>query len=231
MAVRLLIVDDHTVVRQGLRMFLLSDPEIDVVGEARDGEEAIRLVHELRPEVVLMDLLMPHVDGIRATATVRREAPHTEVVALTSVVEDAAVTGALAAGAIGYVLKDTRAHELSRVIKAAAAGQVCLSVERLERLLREIETPDTPPATLAADDIKLLRQLTERRSNGEIAAALACREADVKQAVASLLQRLRVASRTQAILYAIRQDIVSAEQVLRAHAVEGGCPEDEHNDQ
>ena len=122
MAIRLVIADDHSVVRQGLRMFLGTDPEIEIVGEAGDGAEALRLARQLQPDVVLMDLLMPVMDGISATSAIRRELPDTEVVALTSVLEGAAVVDAVRAGAIGYLLKDTGAHELRRAIKAAAAG-------------------------------------------------------------------------------------------------------------
>src|SRR6202521_3292665 len=127
MAIRILIADDHDVVRQGLRTFLGLDPALEVVGEAADGAEAVRLAHRLRPDVVLMDLVMPELDGIAATQLIRRELPDTEVVALTSVLEDASVVGAVRAGAIGYLLKDTEPRELRQAIKAAAAGQVQLS--------------------------------------------------------------------------------------------------------
>ena len=114
--IRILIVDDHGVVRQGLRMYLAADPELQVIGEARDGAEAIELARQLRPDVVLMDLLMPGVDGIKATRAIRAELPETEVVALTSVVEDGAIVDALRAGAIGYLLKDAESQELCRAI-------------------------------------------------------------------------------------------------------------------
>src|SRR3712207_4580691 len=123
MTVRLLITDDHDVVRKGLRFYLRSDPEVEVVGEAADGEEAVRLARELRPDVVLMDLLMPKMDGIAATEAIRAELPDVEVVALTSVLEDAAVTGAIRAGAIGYLLKDTRAEEPSQIGRASRRGK------------------------------------------------------------------------------------------------------------
>jgi DNA-binding NarL/FixJ family response regulator len=126
MTIRILIVDDHSVVRQGLRMFLRWDSELEVVGEAQDGAEALRQARQLRPDVVLMDLLMPVMDGVAATAAIRQELPDTEVLALTSVLEDTLVVGAVRAGAIGYMLKDTQAPELCRAIKAAAAGQVQL---------------------------------------------------------------------------------------------------------
>ena len=126
MGIRILIVDDHKVVRKGLGMFLAADPELEIVGEAGNGLEAQRLARELEPDVVLMDLLMPVMDGIAATEAIRREMPSVEVIALTSVLEDSAVYGAMRAGAIGYLLKDIDAKELCRAIKQAAAGQVAL---------------------------------------------------------------------------------------------------------
>src|SRR6516162_8329547 len=122
MPIRILIADDHSVVRQGLKMFLALDPELEVVGEAADGAEAVRLAQDLRPDVVLMDLLMPGMDGTAATAAIRAALPDTEVVALTSVLEDASVVGAVRAGAIGYLLKNTEADALRKAIRAAAAG-------------------------------------------------------------------------------------------------------------
>ena len=122
MGIGILIADDHAVVRQGLRMFLGRDPDLEVVGEAEDGAAAVRLARALRPDVVLMDLLMPVMDGLAATGEIRRALPDTEVLALTSVLERASVVGAVRAGAIGYLLKDTRAEELRRAIWAAAAG-------------------------------------------------------------------------------------------------------------
>src|SRR2546428_3589555 len=122
MVTRILIADDHSVVRQGLRMFLALDPDLEVVAEATDGAEALRLARELQPDVVLMDLLMPAMDGIAATQEIRRELPDTEVLALTSVLEDASAVSAVRAGAIGYLLKNTEADELPRAIKAPAAS-------------------------------------------------------------------------------------------------------------
>src|SRR5262249_4464401 len=144
MPIRILIADDHSVVRRGLRMFLSDDAELEIVGEARDGAEAVSQVRELHPDVVLMDLLMPVMDGIAATGIIRSESPDTEVIALTSVLEDASVVGAVKAGAIGYLLKDTRADELCRAIRAAAAGQVQLSPQAAARLLREVRAPENP---------------------------------------------------------------------------------------
>jgi len=156
MTIRILIADDHSVVRQGLCMFLGLDRELEVIGEARNGAEALRLAHELKPDVVLMDLLMPVMDGISAIGAIRRELPDTEVIALTSVLEDASVIGAVRAGAIGYLLKDTQAEELCRAIKAAAAGQVQLSPQAATRLIRELKAPENPE-TLSDREIEVLR--------------------------------------------------------------------------
>ncbi len=124
MPIRVLIVDDHSVVRQGLRLFLRTDPELEVVGEAPDGAQALLRAAELRPDIILMDLLMPVMDGIEAIGRLRKELPETEIIALTSVLEDRSVVRAVRAGAIGYLLKDTEADDLCRAIKAAAAGKV-----------------------------------------------------------------------------------------------------------
>jgi DNA-binding NarL/FixJ family response regulator len=199
--IRIVIADDHSVVRQGLRMFLALDPELEVVGEAGDGAEALKVAHELHPDIVLMDMLMPVMDGIAATNAIRRELPDTEVIALTSVLEDNAVVGAIKAGAIGYLLKDTQADELCRMIKAAAAGQVQLSPQAAARLVREVRAPESPQA-LTEREIDVLRLLAGGKANKEIAAALVIGEKTVKTHVSNILMKLGVQSRTQAALYA-----------------------------
>ena len=208
MSIRILLVDDHAVVRQGLNMFLGLDPDLEVVGEAENGEEAIRLTRALNPDVVLMDLLMPVMDGITATATIRRDFPETEVIALTSVLEDEAVMNAMRAGAIGYLLKDTQAEELRRAIKAAAAGQVQLSPQAAARLMREVRAPDSPEK-LTERETDVLRLLALGRANKEIALELNIGEKTVKTHVSSILRKLGVPSRTQAALHAVRIGLVS----------------------
>jgi two-component system, NarL family, response regulator LiaR len=182
---------------------------LEVVGEAANGTEALRLVHELAPDVVLMDLLMPVMDGIAATAAIRKEAPGTEVIALTSVLEDASVTGAVRAGAIGYLLKDTESEELVRAIRAAANGQVQLSPQALARLMREVRAPESPE-TLTERETEVLRLLAQGQSNKEIARALTIGEKTVKTHVSNILSKLGVPSRTQAALYAVRIGLVSS---------------------
>jgi DNA-binding NarL/FixJ family response regulator len=208
MSIRTLIVDDHSIVRQGLQMFLGADPEIEIVGEARDGAEALRMARQLRPDVVLMDLLMPVMDGIAATAAIRRELPDTEVVALTSVLEDASVIEAVRVGAIGYLLKDTEACELRRAIKAAAAGQVQLSPKAAMRLMREVASPEHPQS-LTERETDVLRLLAQGQSNKEIAHDLNIGEQTVKTHVGHILNKLGVSSRTQAALHAVRIGLVT----------------------
>jgi DNA-binding NarL/FixJ family response regulator len=212
MTIRVLIADDHSVVRQGLRMFLSLDPEFDVVGEAADGAEALRMARELGPDVVLMDLLMPVMDGIAATAAIRSTLPDTEVLALTSVLEDASVTGAVRAGAIGYLLKDTDADALCRAIKAAAAGQVQLSPQAAARLMREVRAPESPEA-LTERETEVLRLLAQGRANKEIARDLGIGEKTVKTHVSNILAKLGVQSRTQAALHAVQIGLVSAKGI------------------
>ncbi len=208
MPIRRVVVDDHSVVRQGLRMFLSLDPELEVIGEANNGQEAIEQVKKLKPDVVLMDLLMPVMDGITATQIIRREHSDTEVIALTSVLEDAAVINAVRAGAIGYLLKDTQGDELCQAIKAAANGQVQLSPKAAERLMREIRAPESPEK-LTERETEVLRQLASGKSNKEIASEMYISETTVKTHVSNILMKLGVPSRTQAALYAVRIGLVS----------------------
>lgn len=212
--VRLLIADDHSVVRQGLRMFLALDPELEIVGEASTGEEAIQLARKLHPQVVLMDLLMPGMGGVAATGTIRSEMPDVEVIALTSVLEDAAVTGAIRAGAIGYLLKNTEADELRLAVKSAAAGQVHLSPEAAARLVREVQIPGSPEV-LTERETAVLRLLAKGQANKQVARELGIGEQTVKTHVSNILGKLQLHSRTQAALYAVERGLVSASDLGR----------------
>lgn len=210
MAVRVLLADDHSVVRQGLRMFLRLDGNIEVVGEATDGSEAVELARRYRPDVVLMDLLMPGMDGITATSLIRHELPDTEVLALTSVLEDVSVVGAVRAGAIGYLLKDAQAPELCQAIKAAAAGQVQLTPKAAARLVQAVNAPSPPNApSLTERETEVLRLLAQGQSNRQISQTLSITEKTTKTHVSNILGKLGVRSRTQATLYAIRVGLVS----------------------
>jgi two-component system, NarL family, response regulator LiaR len=212
MAIRILITDDHGVVRQGLRMFLSLDPEMEVVGEAANGQEALALARDLKPDVVLMDLLMPVMDGIEATRAIRSELPEVEVIALTSVLDDGSVTGAVRAGALGYLLKDTDSEELRRAIKAAAEGRVHLAPEAAARLMREVKAPERPEV-LTEREVEVLKLLASGKANKQIASSLFVSEKTVKAHVSSILMKLGVQSRTQAALHAVRTGLVSTEEL------------------
>jgi len=208
MAIRILIADDHSVVRQGLKMFLGLDPDLEIIGEAENGAEAVRMARELTPDVVLMDMLMPVMDGIAATLAIRKEMPDTEVIALTSVLEDGAVIGAVKAGAIGYLLKDTQADELRSAIKSAAAGQVQLSPAAAARLMREVRTPEPSTAQpLTERETDVLKLLAQGKANKEIAFELVIGEKTVKTHVSNILLKLGVQSRTQAALFAAQNGL------------------------
>ncbi len=214
MSVRVLLVDDHTVMRQGVRMLLTLDPEIEVVGEAANGREAVNACHQLQPDVVLMDLLMPVMDGLTAITEIRRDLPAIEIVALTSVLEDSIVTDVVRAGAIGYLLKDATGEEVVLAIKSAARGEVRLSPQAAARLVRDVRAPDNPQA-LTARETDVLKLLAQGKSNKEIAQGLNIGEKTVHSHVSNILSKLNVPSRTQAALYAIRTGLVSLNALNR----------------
>ncbi len=196
MPISVLLVDDHTLVRQGLKLLLSQDPEICIVGEACNGLQALEQVARLQPEVVLMDLMMPEMDGVTAIAQLRKDFPDVEVIALTSVLEDASVISAVRNGAIGYLLKDMQAKELCRSIKAAAAGQVQLAPEAASRLMRELRFQEEAPA-LTEREQEVLELVSKGMSNAAIGDQLCIGEKTVKTHVSRLLQKLNVRSRTQ----------------------------------
>jgi len=199
MTIRIIIADDHSVVRQGLRMFLGLDPDLEVVGEAVNGAEAVERAEALRPDVVLMDLIMPVMSGLEATAEIRRRGLPSQVIVVTSVIEEAAVTAVIKAGAIGYLLKDTEADELRRAIKAAAAGRAQLSPQIAARLLVETQSPDSPD-TLTDRESEVLRLAAEGLTDQEIALRLLVSEPVVHSHVAGIVEKLRLANQSQTLL-------------------------------
>lgn len=208
MTVRVLIVDDHAVVRQGLRMFLALDPELEIVGEAPDGQQALVQVAETLPDVVVMDIMMPVMDGVTATREIKRLFPEVEVLALTSALEEHKVSGAIDAGATGYLLKDASVETLIEAIHAAARGEVRLHPEAAKRLVREFRTRDmreslTPRETLT------LQLIARGYANRTIAQELDVSEPTVKTHVSRLLSKLALTSRTQAALYALKHGLAS----------------------
>lgn len=211
MPIRVLIADDHGVVRQGLRMYLSTDPELEIIGEAQNGAEAVTLAKQLAPDVVVMDLLMPIMDGVKATKIIRDELPDTEVIALTSVFEGAAIVDAIRAGAIGYLLKDTESNELRKAIRAAAAGEVQISPTVAARLAQQLRAPESPRDPLTERETQVLRLVAAGKSNKEMTHALKVSEQTVKSHVSHILNKLGVSSRTQAALAAYRLGLVSPE--------------------
>jgi two-component system, NarL family, response regulator LiaR len=201
--IRVVVVDDHWVVRQGLRLFLDQQDGIRVVGEAADGEEALERVDALHPDVVLMDLLMPRLGGVEATRRVRERFPRVEVVVLTTVVDGEAVVGAIAAGATGYLLKDSRGDALVTAVRAAAEGRVELSPEAARRLATAIR-PRRAAEPLTPREREVLGLVAEGLANKEIGARLGIAEKTVKAHVTRVLDKLGVQSRTQAALLAVR---------------------------
>ncbi len=201
--IRVVVVDDHWVVRQGLRLFLDQQDGIRVVGEAADGEEALAVVEALRPDVVLMDLLMPRLDGVETTRRIKRRFPRVEVVVLTTVGDGEAVVGAIGAGATGYLLKDFRGDTLVTAVRAAAEGRVELSPEAARRLATAIR-PRRAVEALSAREREVLGLVAEGLTNREIGARLGITEKTVKAHVTRVLDKLGVQSRTQAALVAVR---------------------------
>ncbi|MBI5034925.1 MAG: response regulator transcription factor [Chloroflexi bacterium] len=205
---QVLIADDHSVVRKGLRDFLQDHGEIEVVGEAIDGAEAVRLARELKPDVVLMDLIMPGMDGIQAITLIENELPSIKVIALTGVLDEAILVNVMRAGAIGFLLKSTEADELVKAIKAAMAGQIQLSPEANAILVRQVRASENHEL-LTERENDVLALLAQGRSNKEIARALNIGEGTVKTHVSKILVKLGLPSRTQAALYAVKNGLVS----------------------
>jgi two-component system response regulator DegU len=212
---RVLLADDHHLFREGLRQLLLSTGEIDVVGEASNGEEAIRLAKELEPQVVLMDINMPLIDGIRATETVTRVCPRTSVIVLTMFWEDDYAIQAVRAGAKGYLLKNARSDEVIRAVRLAAAGGSAIDPSLAPVLLREYHRmlnrsgeDGQREGGLTQRDITLLRLLAAGYNNRQIAVELSLAESTVKNNLSALFQKVGVRDRTQAVLYAFAEGLV-----------------------
>ena len=208
-AIRVLIVDDHAVVREGLRTFLELQDGIAVAGEATDGEQAVMQAEALRPDVVLMDLVMPRLDGVGAMRELRRRLPGTRVIVLTSFAEDERLLPAIQAGAAGYLLKNVAPAELARAIRAAHAGEALLDPLIAARLVEAIAQPAGEPAAerLTAREQQVLALIARGYSNKRIALELGIAEKTVKTHVGHVLAKLGVADRTQAALHAVRMGL------------------------
>lgn len=206
--IRVLIVDDHAVVRSGLSAFLLAYDDLELVGEADGGAAALRLCAERRPDVVLMDLVMPEMDGAAATRALKARFPHIEVVALTSFREEELVQGALQAGAIGYLLKNVSADKLADAIRAAHAGQATLAPEATRALIHAATKPPPPQFDLTPRELEVLALVTEGHNNRQIAETLIISRSTVKFHVSSILSKLGVSSRTEAAALAVQHDLL-----------------------
>lgn len=208
--ISILLVDDHAVVRKGLRLFLEPDDNLEIIGEAANGQEALSLVEQRKPDVVLMDLLMPVLDGVSAIREIKERHPETEIIALTSVLEDRLVVDAVQAGAMGYLLKDTDADALVEAIYAASRGEVRLHPDAAKLLVQSVRTVEMRES-LTPRETEVLRLVAKGLSNKEVARATSLSELTVKTHVARILSKLNVTSRTQAALFALKEGLVRLE--------------------
>jgi NarL family two-component system response regulator LiaR len=207
-SIRVLLVDDHAVVRSGLSAFLLAYEDLDLAGEAASGAEAIRLCEELRPDVVLMDLIMPEMDGVTAIPIIRQRFPYIQIIALTSFREEELVRKALAGGAIGYLTKTVSADELADAIRKAHEGKPTLASEAAQVLIQTTTQAPPPGHDLTAREREILALLVEGMSNPDIAERLVISRSTVKFHISSILSKLGVSSRTEAVVLAVQHHLV-----------------------
>jgi two-component system, NarL family, response regulator LiaR len=206
--IRVLIVDDHAMVRKGLVAFLKNQPELDLVGEACDGREAIESCEQNHPDVILMDLVMPEMGGVAATRTIHQRWPHVQVIALTSFQEKELVQDALQAGAIGYLLKNVSGEELAEAIRQAHSGRPTLAPEAVQALIQPPSEVENLAAGLTPREHEVLALLAKGMSNPEIAGQLFISRATVKVHISNILSKLGVSSRAEAIALAIQNKLV-----------------------
>lgn len=211
--IQVLIVDDHAVVRQGIRFLLEQQPDIVVVDEGCNGTQAIKLATDLLPDVILLDLLMPEMDGVTAVREIKRITPATQIIVLTSYYEDDQIFGVIKSGALSYLLKDTTPHDLVTAVRAAARGESVLHPMVAARVLREMKQ-QSPLNELTPRELEVLMRIARGRSNHEIALDLGIGEQTVKTHVSNILSKLHLADRTQAAIYALQQRLVPLKEAL-----------------
>lgn len=205
--IRVMLVDDHTMVRRGLATFLLVFDDMELVGEAENGLQAIQVATELVPDVILMDMVMPGMDGATATRAIRQKFPQVQVIVLTSFKEGELIKNALDAGAIGYLLKDVSADDLARAIRAAHSGRATLSSEAAQVLIETANQTPAPGFDLTEREREVLRLMIEGLNNTQIAGKLTVSPSTIKSHVSNILSKLGVASRTEAVTLALRNRI------------------------
>jgi NarL family two-component system response regulator LiaR len=207
--IRVMLVDDHTMVRRGLATFLKAFDDLELAGEAESGKAAIQLCGEVLPDVILMDMSMPDMDGATATRAIRKQFPQIQIIALTSFKEGKLIKTALEAGAIGYLLKDITADDLVRAIRSAHAGRATLSPEAAQSLVETANQPPAPGLDLTEREREVLAMMIEGLNNTQIAGQLTVSPSTIKSHVSNILSKLGVASRTEAVTMALRNHIVS----------------------
>ncbi|MCJ7717897.1 MAG: response regulator transcription factor [Anaerolineales bacterium] len=207
--IRVMLVDDHEMVRKGLALFLKAFDDLELVGEAGSGSVAIQLCSEILPDVVLMDMVMPEMDGVVTTRAIRQQFPQIQVIALTSFIEGDLVKNALEAGAIAYLLKDVSADELARAIRAAHSGRATLSPDAAQALVQSSNQTPAPGLDLTAREREVLALMVEGLNNTQIAERLTVSPSTIKSHVSSILSKLGVTTRTEAVTLAFRHKLVS----------------------
>ncbi len=214
--IKVLLVDDHNLVRMGLKAYFSTLPDIQVVGEAGTGEEAVRLAAELAPDVALMDLIMPGMDGVEATRQVKKVSPHTQVIVVTSYHEDEHIFPAIRAGALSYVLKDIDPDDLAEAVRRARAGEAVLNPRVAVRLVKELHGQRQEKVNAFSEltdrEMDVLRQIAAGKSNHEIAEVLVISEKTVKTHITNILTKLHLSDRTQAAVFAWHEGIVRRDQ-------------------
>jgi NarL family two-component system response regulator LiaR len=212
--IRILLADDHGLVREGMRALLDARPDMEVVGEAADGEEAVRRALLLDPDIILLDLVMPRLDGIEAIQAIKAERPEARILVITSFSEDERVYRAVKAGALGYLLKDSSPQELVQAIHDVCAGKMSLHPDVALKLIKEMNRPSELPPTeepLTERELEVLKLVAKGWSNAEIGEELVISERTVGAHVSNILSKLHLANRTQAALYALREGISDLE--------------------
>lgn len=210
--ISVLLVDDHSMVRQGVKAFLVTQPDISVVGEAGSGEKAVKLAEQHVPDVILMDLIMPDMDGVEATRRVKQVSPRSQIVVLTSYHEDEHIFPALKAGALSYILKDVSADDLASAIRKASMGEAVLHPRVAARVIKELQGKRAdnlnPFTELSERELEVLKLIADGMSNAEMAARLVLSEKTIKGYVSNILSKLHLADRTQAAVFAWREGVV-----------------------